>query len=155
MKRNVYILSILLLITDIISKIIVKNTIKLNNSIQVIKNFFSITYVKNTGAAFSILSGKQIYLVIFGIIILILIIYYLQHEKLNKLKTIYYSLLISGIIGNLIDRITYNYVIDFLDFKVFNINFAIFNLADTFICIGVILIILENIIGGFYGYKGR
>ena len=155
MKRKVYIFSFIFLILDIISKLIVKSNMKLNSSISIIKNFFSITYVKNKGAAFSILSGKQVFLIMLGIIILIGIFYYLKREKLNNLKVIYYSLLIGGIIGNLVDRIIYNSVIDFLDFKIFNIDFAIFNLADTFICIGVIIIVLESIMGGLHGNKSK
>ena len=154
MKRKIYILSLILLTIDIISKIIIQNKMVLNSSIIIIKNFFNITYVRNTGAAFSILSGKQYFLIIFGLVILIGVIYYLQKEKLNKYKVIYYSLIIGGIIGNLIDRIIYNSVIDFLDFKIFNYDMPIFNLADTFICIGVILVILESLKGGLNGNKG-
>ena len=153
MKKKIYILSFLFLILDFISKTIVKSKMTLNSSIEIIKNFFNITYVENTGAAFSIFQGKQIFLIILGLIILFGIIYYLRKETLTKLKVIYYSLLIGGIIGNLIDRIRYNLVIDFLDFKIFNYDAPIFNLADTFICIGVMLIILESIIGGFNGNK--
>ena len=153
MKRKIYIFSFLFLMIDFISKLIIKNNMMLNSSISVIKNFFNITYVNNTGAAFSIFSGRQIFLIILGFLVLIGIIYYLRKEKLNNYKIIYYSLLIGGIIGNLIDRIVYNYVIDFLDFKIFNYDFAIFNLADTFICIGVMLIILESIRGGLNGNK--
>ena len=151
MKKKIYIFSFIFLIIDFISKIIIQNYMTLNSSIPIIKNFFSITYVKNIGAAFSILSGKQLFLIILGIIILIGIIYYVNKDKLNNLKVIYYSLLIGGIIGNLIDRIIYNSVIDFLDFKIFGYDYPIFNLADTFICIGVILIIIESIIGGKNG----
>jgi len=151
MKKKIYIFSFIFLIIDFISKIIIQNYMTLNSSIPIIKNFFSITYVRNIGAAFSILSGKQLFLIILGIIILIGIIYYVNKDKLNNLKVIYYSLLIGGIIGNLIDRIIYNSVIDFLDFKIFGYDYPIFNLADTFICIGVILIIIESIIGGKHG----
>ena len=155
MKRKVYILSLIFLFLDILSKLIVKNTIKLNSSITLIKNFFNFTYVENNGAAFSMLKGKGFFLIILAIIILIGIIYSLNKEKLNKLKAVYYSLLIGGIIGNLIDRIIYKSVIDFLDFKIFGINAPIFNLADTFICIGVGLVILESIMGGLNGTKSR
>ena len=70
-------------------------------------------------------------------------IYYflLRNKKLLKIEIITYSLLISGIIGNLIDRILYGYVIDYLDFKLFNYHFAIFNLADTFIVISCLIIL--------------
>ncbi|MBR3661314.1 MAG: signal peptidase II [Bacilli bacterium] len=145
MKRKVYILSFILLIIDIISKQLIKNLMPINTSIIVIKNFFNITFVINTGAAFSILRGQQLFLIILGILVLGGVIYYLRKDKLNNYKVIYYSLLIGGIIGNLIDRIIYNGVIDFLDFKIFLYDAPIFNLADTFICISVFLIIFESL----------
>ena len=151
MKKKIYILTIILLLIDIISKLIIKNTMNLYQSIIIIPNFFNITYVNNIGAAFSILEGKQFFLIILGIIFLIGLINYIRKDNISKLKAIYYSLLISGILGNLIDRIIYHYVIDFLDFKIFNTSFPTFNLADTFICISVMLIIIESIIGGING----
>ena len=148
MKKRIYILTFILLLIDIIFKLIIKNAMNLYQSIIIIPNFFNITYVNNIGAAFSILEGKQLFLIIIGIIFLIFLIINIRKEEINKLKLIYYSLLISGILGNLIDRIIYGFVIDFLDFKIFNMSFPTFNLADTFICISVILIIIESLIGG-------
>ena len=145
MKRKVYILSLIFLLIDIIAKQLVKNLIPINTSIIIIKNFFNFTFVMNTGAAFSILRGQQLFLIILGILVLGGVVYYLRKDKLNNYKIIYYSLLMGGITGNLIDRIIYNGVIDFLDFKIFLYDAPIFNLADSFICIGVILIILENV----------
>ena len=100
------------------------------------------------------LSGNQLFLIFISILVLGGLFYYLKKEKLTNLKIIYYSLLIGGILGNLFDRIVYNSVIDFLDFKIFNYDAPVFNLADTFIVIGVLLIIIENI-GGLNGNKGR
>ena len=148
MKRKVYILSLIFLTIDIISKQIIKNTIPINSSIIIIKNFFQITYVLNTGAAFSILMGKQLFLIILSIIVLIGVIYYLNKEKITNYSSIYYCLLIAGIIGNLMDRIIYNGVIDFLDFNLFGYDAPIFNLADTYICISVGLIIFKSL-GGY------
>lgn len=150
MKKKVYIFSCITLIIDIISKLVIKNIFNLYQSLEVIPNFFYLTYVKNTGAAFSILSGKQLFLIILGISLLIILLKYLEKEKLNNYKVIYYSLLIGGILGNLIDRIIYNGVIDFLDFKIFGYDYPIFNLADTFIVISVILIIVEIIRKDYY-----
>ncbi|MBQ8891475.1 MAG: signal peptidase II [Bacilli bacterium] len=154
MKRRVYIYSFILLIIDIISKLIVKNNMVLNQSIKIIPNFFNLTYVLNDGAAFSILRGKLNLLIILGLVIFIGIIYYLNKERLNNYKIVYYSLLIGGLLGNLIDRIIYNAVIDFLDFNILGLNFPIFNLADTFICVSIGLIIIEGIVD-LYGNKSR
>ena len=155
MRKKLYIYVFTFLLLDIISKLIVKNTMLLNDSITVINNFFYITYVENTGAAFSILSGKQLFLIILGIVILFFIIKHINKDKLNNYKVIYYSLLISGIIGNIIDRIIYNGVIDFLDFKLWNYDAPIFNLADTFICISVMLIIFESIKDSLYENRSK
>ena len=151
MKKKVYILSLIFLLVDFTSKLIIKNTLSLRESIQVIPNFFNLTYVINDGAAFSILEGKQLFLIILAMVLVIYLLFSLQKEKLTNYKVIYYSLLIGGILGNLLDRIIYNGVIDFFDFKIFNYNAPIFNLADTFIVISVILIIIEGLRKDKYG----
>ncbi len=154
MKKKVIILSIVVLITDIISKLVIKTNLDLYESIKIIPNFFNITYVMNDGAAFSILRGNQILLSILGISVIIGLGYYMNKDKLNNYKVIYYSLLIGGILGNILDRIIYKGVIDFLDFKIFGYDYPIFNLADSFIVISVILMIIE-IIRGRHGNKSR
>ena len=148
MKRKILIYSIILFILDFVTKLIIKSNLILNKSITIIPKFFRLTYVKNSGAAFSILKGKQIFLIVLSIIVIDFIIYYIFKDKLNKYKVIYYSLLIGGIFGNLFDRIIYNGVIDYLDFNIFNYNAPIFNLADTFIFFGVVLILLEGVKNG-------
>ena len=145
MKKKVYILSIIFLLIDIFTKQLVKNTLNLYDSIPIIPNFFSITYVINDGAAFSILKGELWFFIILGFVLLFFIFYYLQKEKLNIYKTIYYSFLIAGVLGNLLDRMLYKGVVDFLDFTIFSYNAPIFNLADTFIVISVILIVFESL----------
>ena len=136
---------------DILSKVLVKTNLNLYDSITLIPNFFNITYVLNDGAAFSLFQGKQILFVILGIIFLGILIYYIFKEKLTNYKVIYYSLLIGGVVGNILDRIIYKNVVDFLDFKIFSYDAPIFNLADTFIVIGVGLILIEIIRKDIYG----
>lgn len=134
-------LSIVFLVIDIVIKLIVKNCLFLNQSIKIINNFFYITYVKNTGAAWSILSGKQLFLIIFSLIVIIMLMIYLYKKKeYSKFEIIGYSLLLAGAIGNLIDRIAYGYVIDYLNFYIFNYNFPIFNIADCCIVIGIMFL---------------
>jgi len=136
-------ISILLLWIDQISKVLVVKLIDINSSIELIKNFFYLTYTHNTGAAFSILMGKRIFLILIAVVILIAIFNYLRKNKIeSKVEKIAFSLVIGGSIGNLLDRIVRGYVIDFLDFKIFGYNFPIFNLADTFIVIGVFLLLI-------------
>ena len=127
----ILILSLIFLIVDQISKILVVKFLDLN-SVTVIKNFFYLTYTNNTGAAFSILTDKRIFLVLVGIIIIILLIYYLKkHQIKNTINKIAFALVIGGSLGNLIDRIIRGSVVDFIDIKIFSYNFPIFNLADT------------------------
>ena len=114
-----------------------------HDSIIVIKDFFYITYVRNTGAAWSIFADKTWMLVIISLIIIsFIILYVLKNKPKNKLEKIGYSMILGGAIGNFIDRIIYGYVIDFFDFYIFGYSYPIFNLADTFIVIGVLLLVI-------------
>lgn len=143
-------ISLLLVVIDQIVKILVINKMVLQQSIIVINNFFNITYVRNAGAAWSILSGNVLLLIMISVIALGVIYYYLIKDKeLNKIDIISYSMLIGGIIGNLIDRVVHGYVIDYLDFKIFNYNFPIFNIADTLIVISIIIIGISLIVGEY------
>ena len=128
-------------------KLIVKTNLKLFQSIEVIPNFFNITFVYNEGAAFSILEGKKILFILLGLLLIIGLVIFIRKEKLTKYKTLYYSLLIGGVLGNMFDRIFYPGVVDFFDFKLFTYDTPIFNVADSFIVIATILIIIE-ILGG-------
>ena len=115
-------------------------------SIVIIKNFFNLTYVENTGAAFSILENNTIFLILITFVTLFLIYkFLLKNKEFNKLEIITYSLLIGGIIGNLIDRIVYGYVIDYLEFIILNRHMPIFNFADICIVIGTILFLILTI----------
>lgn len=136
------------LVLDQIIKIIVIMNMNLYDSINIINNFLNITYVRNTGAAWSILSGNTMLLSIVALIALIVMYFYCIKDKvLTNFESLSYGLLIGGAFGNLIDRILYGYVIDYLDFKIFNYDFPVFNLADICIVIGVILIGI-SLIGG-------
>ncbi len=140
------IISIILLCIDQITKLLVVNLLTKTNSIAIIKNFFYLTYINNDGAAFSILVGKRILLILIAVLVIVMLIRYIKKNNIqNKLELVSISLIIGGSLGNLIDRVVRGYVIDFLDFKIFNYNFPIFNLADTFIVIGVFLLLLKEI----------
>lgn len=140
------IISIILLCIDQISKLLVVNLLTKTDSITIIKNFFYLTYINNDGAAFSILVGKRIFLILIAVLVIVMLIRYIKKNNIqNKLELVSISLIIGGSLGNLMDRVVRGYVIDFLDFKLFNYNFPIFNLADTFIVIGVFLLLLKEI----------
>lgn len=140
------IISIILLCIDQISKLLIVNLLTKTDSITIIKNFFYLTYINNDGAAFSILVGKRIFLILIAVLVIVMLIRYIKKNNIqNKLELVSISLIIGGSLGNLMDRVVRGYVIDFLDFKIFNYNFPIFNLADTFIVIGVILLLLKEL----------
>lgn len=130
---------------DRISKMLIVNNFSYEMEKTIIKNFFSIIYVKNTGAAWSLFEGKQTLLIIISIIFLVFLISFIIKEKPDKIDNLTYGLIIGGIIGNLYDRITLNYVIDFIAFNIFGYEFPVFNLADSFIVIGVIILIINLI----------
>ena len=144
-KKKLYIISFLLFVIDIISKLFVANYLDYNNSETIIKNFFYINYVRNKGGAFSIMEGNVIFIIIVTIIVFFFIYKYLKNKKLDLLEVWGYGLIIGGSIGNLYDRIIYGYVIDFLDFYIFKYDFPVFNIADCGIVVGVFLIIIDSI----------
>ncbi len=144
--KKFYLVSLITFMIDRIIKILV---VLLNiDKVTIINNFFNINLAYNYGAAWSILTGKKIFLILISIIIVIGIYFILiRGKKLRTYESITYGLLIGGILGNLFDRIVYGYVIDFLDFYIFGYDFPIFNLADSFIVISIFMLIVDLIRG--------
>ena len=141
--------SLILVLVDQIVKYLVVSNIKLGATYYIIKDFLFITYIKNSGAAFSILEGNVVLLIVLSFIVLGFLIFVMNQEK-NLSKKMFFAniFLIGGVIGNLIDRIRFGSVIDYL---FININFIpIFNLSDIFIVLGVSLFILEILRGDKY-----
>lgn len=146
--RQLFTITITSFFIDLISKIYVCNNLIPYIRNKVIDNFFYITYVKNEGAAWSILHGNRLLLIVISIVALIFILSCILKEKpKGKLESFSYGILLGGIIGNLFDRIAYGYVIDFLDFDIFGYNYPVFNIADCFIIIGVLLIFILSFRG--------
>ena len=132
----IIIISAIVVIIDQITKQLVKNSIK--QPIDIIKRILSITYTQNTGAGFSILQGFNIAIIMFTVAIILGLFYYYKKIPDNKLVWVSIALMLGGAIGNLIDRLLYGYVIDFIDFKVG----LVFNFADFAITIGAIILML-------------
>ena len=139
MKKGIYILSIVFLVIDQIIKFFVVNNIA--NEVVVIDNFFSINYVCNSGAAFSLFSGQIIFLIVCNLVILGILYKYMNSFIVNKRNMLAFGLLIGGLLGNLVDRIRIFCVIDYLDFNILGYDAPIFNFADASIFIGVMLMI--------------
>lgn len=141
--KKISIMSFIVFLIDRIIKMLIETFLKLGVRNSIVKKFFYLTYVKNEGAAFSIFNGKIIFLILLSFVALYLVYSFIKKEKnMNNITIISYGMFIGGIIGNLIDRIFYGYVIDYLDFELFGNRFAIFNFADSMIVIGAILLLI-------------
>ncbi|MDD2377761.1 MAG: signal peptidase II [Bacilli bacterium] len=142
--KKITIVSIVCILIDQLIKIIITNNITLNTGIEIIKDFFYLSHVRNYGAAWSIFTGSRIFLIIVAFVSLFVIYFLLiRKQELKRFDIICYGLLYGGIIGNLLDRIILGYVIDYLDFNIINYNFPVFNFADSLIVISVFLIIIK------------
>ena len=133
-------------VLDQITKLIVDANMELWQSIPLIKGVLQLTYIRNRGAAFGILSEHRWVFMVISIVAIVAVSLYLfafMKEKSWLLK-IGLSLIVSGGIGNMIDRIAYGYVIDMIDFCL--IDFAVFNVADSFVCVGAGLTALSLIL---------
>ena len=144
--KSVLFFGIVFTIIDQVVKIVLSNKMIINQTFIVIRDFFSITLVHNTGAAFSILTGSKWLLIFIGVAALIgLIIYIKKLEVIDDIDIFTYSLLIGGIVGNLIDRIVHGYVIDYLSFSFGKFYFPIFNFADICIVLAILIILFRMI----------
>ena len=145
-KILIYELIIILLIgIDQISKLLALNYLKDIRSIPIIQNVFHLTYVENRGAAFGMFQNNQIIFIVVALIASIVGLYALHSKKINsKICKTSIMLIIAGALGNLIDRIRLDFVVDYFDF-VFIWNY-VFNLADCFIVVGTILLCLYVLI---------
>jgi len=149
--RDVCFFSLVFLIIDQIIKFYLSSKMILNQSTILIKNFLNINYVRNTGAAFSLFRDRTWLLIIIGIIAVIsLMIYINKLGDLNDYDMFSYSLLLGGILGNLIDRIIHGYVIDYISLNIFGYHFPVFNFADVCIVVGVGLILISMIKGDLW-----
>lgn len=144
--KKLLIFTLIFIICDQLIKILITYTLIPYEYIDIIKNFITITHVHNTGAAFSILSNNVWLLISISLIALIFIYYYiLKKITFTKLNILIYSLLIGGIIGNLIDRLIHGYVIDYISVNIFGYHFPVFNFADICIVISVFILFIKTI----------
>jgi len=138
-KKKFLYLILILFFLDRITKEIVRAAMPLNFSIPVFKDTFHITHITNTGIAFGLARGNNLpFAVLSGAILLLLIFFFIKSKNRSELMPV--SLIIAGAAGNILDRIVYGSVCDFLDFRIW----PVFNLADSFVTIGgVVLFYLE------------
>ena len=142
MKKNIFIVALISLIIDQITKRIASTYLKLNSSVIVINNFFKLTLCHNDGVAWGMLDNKRWLILIITMIAIVVIYFFTRSFKKNMRNGIAFGLIYGGLFGNLIDRVGFGYVRDFLDFYIFKYDFPVFNVADMCIVIGVILLII-------------
>lgn len=138
------IFAVIMLILDQVSKVLASNILPFRSGVEIIKKFLYFTYTTNKGAAWSILEGKSWFFIVVAILSFIVLGYFFIHSKPeDRLSRFGIIIILSGTLGNAIDRLLFGYVRDFIDVMIFGYDFPIFNIADICICVGVGLVILE------------
>lgn len=135
--------TLILIFLDQLAKFLALTELKGKEPIQIIKGVFELQYLENRGAAFGILQGKKVFFIIITVVILVAVVFIYFHLPVSKhynWMRITLVLLTAGAIGNFIDRIIRNYVIDFFYFKL--INFPIFNVADVYVSVAAVLLVI-------------
>ena len=152
MKRKYWILLIIcvwIISIDQWAKYVVQQRLVLYQRVEVIHGFFNLTHVRNPGGAFGIFGGEKgglgsWFFVVFSLVAIGSILFlFVKAREGEKTFSLSFSLVLSGAVGNLIDRLRYEEVVDFLDFYLFSYHWPAFNVADSAICIGIGLMALD------------
>ncbi len=146
--KHYFLLTLVLLIIDQSTKLLVSECMQLGESI-VVSSFFNLTYVHNHGAAFSFLAdegGWQRYLLssISVIVSIFIAVWMTRVDPKHILRLSALTVLLAGAIGNLVDRLAYGFVIDFIDLHYQDFYYPVFNVADSLITIGVVMLIFSD-----------
>lgn len=132
------VVAVLIALSDQWTKAVVRATFALNESRPVIEGVFSLTYVRNPGAAWGILGGQNTWLTILSIVMLIVMVIFRRSFLGNTWEhRLALGLMMGGIVGNLLDRVRLGWVTDFFDFYIGSWHWPAFNIADAAICVGV------------------
>jgi signal peptidase II len=141
-----------LILIDQLTKWLIQTHIPYGSAVQIIPGFFSLVYVSNTGAAFSIFQGNNFFFIALALVALAAVLFWLIRDQFNPKKEqrlsvaakIACSLFAAGIIGNLLDRVLKGSVVDFLDFYIQRYAWPSFNVADSCICVAAALLVLMS-----------
>lgn len=135
-------ISALIVVLDQITKLSVKGRFFLGESLEVLGDFFRFTYIENPGMAFGIRIGGKYFFTVFATLATAVILFYLyriRHERF--LSRFSLALIFGGAIGNLIDRYAYGQVIDFIDVGIGNTRWPVFNIADSAVTVGMLMLV--------------
>ncbi len=136
--HRVYLIALVLLFIDQFSKYLIRQNMSLAESIPVINNIFHITYVENKGIAFGLFPQGHTLFIVISLIVILGILFFERKKIIKSLREkACLGLILGGASGNLVDRLRFGFVIDFLDFRIW----PVFNLADSGVCIGGILMV--------------
>ena len=132
---TVFSIALIAVLIDQITKLLIKTNFQLNQGIPLVKDVFHLRYIRNFGAGFGIMQQQTWILIFISITVIGVILYYLDRIKDKEiLLQFLVGFVLGGTIGNLIDRVSYGSVIDFLDFRIW----PVFNFADGFVTMGII-----------------
>jgi signal peptidase II len=149
MKMIYYVIALFVIAIDQISKWLIVKNMELGTSIPIIDNVLYITSHRNRGAAWGILENKMWFFYIITVVFVAFIVFYMKkYAKTDKLLGISLGLILGGAIGNFIDRVFRQEVVDFIHVYIFSYNYPVFNIADSALCIGVVLIIIQTLLEG-------
>ncbi|MCO7128113.1 signal peptidase II [Sporolactobacillus shoreicorticis] len=144
-----YALALIVLLIDQLSKYLVVHNMALGESTPIIPGFFYWTSVRNNGAAWSMLEGQFIFFFIITVIVLAVVVYYMQKlGRKQPLLGISLGIIMGGTLGNFVDRLFRGEVVDFIHFYIVRYSFPVFNLADSSLFIGVVLLIIYLFLDG-------
>lgn len=144
MKNIKYLIIVIVsIVLDQLSKFLIVSNFQLYETKNLIDGFLSLTYVQNTGAGFSILEGRMTFFYIITIVAIVFMLYLFKTANRNALiQRISIAMMIGGALGNFIDRLRLGYVVDFIAVNIFGYHFPVFNLADSFLTVAVIVFII-------------
>lgn len=149
-----FILMALIVFVDQLTKYLTVFYLKPVDTVPLIQDVLHLTYVENRGAAFGMLSeNRWVFMTVSIVAILLLVVYLIWKKPKDKWVCLSLSFIIGGGIGNMIDRVALGYVVDMIDFRL--IHFAVFNVADSFVCVGAGILMVWLIVTGFREYKAE
>jgi signal peptidase II len=147
-----YLLALAIVLTDQVSKAIVVRSMRLGQSIPLVPGYFDLTFVLNPGAAFSLFATlpegirNPFFILISVAAAVLIVVYRARHLRQHRLASVSLGLILGGAVGNLIDRVRYGVVVDFLDVHVHRYHWPVFNVADSAISVGVTLLLIEMLL---------